>query len=169
MGLHRPIPAFPPYSDSSLFYILPLPEHTDRLGRPVIVLSLRHVRRDEHGKMDDMKQWSWWALELVRRTLHDYWSGQAWQRQPQKQKQKCMHGEGVGGEGCIMLVDASGSSYRNLVSWVISLSYLSQVLTSLRRWSCYRLCCRSATTIFPVSLMPYLWSMPAGHIGACGV
>lgn len=110
MGLHDPLPKFPPYSDSPLFYILPLPKHTDRLGRPVVVLTLRHVLRDENGKMDDMKQWSWWALEMVRRTLKDWWTSDVWNEPGQRMP------SGQGGEGCVMLVDAAGSSYRNLVS-----------------------------------------------------
>lgn len=112
LSLHNHLPAFPPYSDSALFYILPLPRHTDRLGRPVVVLTLRQVLRDENGKMDDIKIWSWWALEMVRRTLRDWWTGTAW-----KDRESGRHkARGKGGEGCVMLVDAAGSSYRNLVS-----------------------------------------------------
>ena len=110
MGLHEPLPSFPPYSNSSLFYILSLPKYTDRLGRPIIVLTLKHVLRDENGKMDDMKQWSWWALEMVRRTLKDWWASDSWAESGQERHR------GRGGEGCVMLVDAAGSSYRNLVS-----------------------------------------------------
>lgn len=110
LQLHDRLPSFPPYSDSSLFYILPLPRHTDLLGRPIVVLTLRQVLRDENGKLDDMKTWSWWALEMTRRTLHDWWGGRAWKEKGEKRLR------GRGGEGCVMLVDAAGSSYRNLVS-----------------------------------------------------
>ena len=120
MGLQDPLPNFPPYSDSPLFYILPLPKYTDRLGRPVVVLTLKHVLRDENGKMDDMKQWSWWALEMVRRTLKDWWTTDTW-KDPAGKKVPTGHG----GQGCVMLVDAAGSSYRNLVSTHLSIVLLS--------------------------------------------
>jgi len=55
--------------------------------------------------MDDLKEWSWWALEMVRRTLLDYWAGDVWGGK-----------RGKGGEGCVILVDAAGAGYRNLVS-----------------------------------------------------
>lgn len=126
------LPSIPPYSDSSLFYILPLPRHTDRLGRPIVVLSLRQVLRDENGKMDDMKTWSWWALEMVRRTLHDYWAGGTWREKGQKRAR------GYGGEGCVMLVDAAGSSYRNLVSHTVRDLVLNRRLRHDRRSSFYQ-------------------------------
>jgi hypothetical protein len=68
------------------------------------------VRRDEHGKMDDLKEWSWWALEMMRRTLREYWAGDVWDDQKGKGKRR-----GKGGEGCVILVDANGAGYRNLV------------------------------------------------------
>lgn len=78
------------------------------MGRPIIVFSLREVRRDENGKMDGLKEWSWWALEMVRRALNDYWAGDLGGKR------------GKGGEGCVILVDAAGAGYRNLVSHSIS-------------------------------------------------
>lgn len=74
---------------------------TDRLGHPVAVLTLREVLRDEAGSLVDLKEWLWWALELVRRTLHDYWIQER---------------RGTGAEGAVLLVDASGAGYRNMVS-----------------------------------------------------
>ena len=75
------------------------------MGRPVVVFSLREVRRDGDGKMDDLKEWSWRALEMIRRALNDYWAGDVWGGK-----------RGKGGEGCVILVDAAGAGYRNLVS-----------------------------------------------------
>ncbi|WVF66347.1 hypothetical protein IAT40_001087 [Kwoniella sp. CBS 6097] len=106
-ALHMPIPSFPPYTDSPLFYILPLPEHTDRLGRPVAVLTVKEVVRDEDGGLDDLKEWAWWALEMVRRTLRDYWKASVWGDNEIK-------GKVVGGEGMVLIVDAAGASYRNM-------------------------------------------------------
>jgi len=61
--------------------------------------------------MDDLKEWSWWALEMIRRTLRDYWAGDVWGAK-----------RGKGGEGCVILVDAAGAGYRNLVSDILDLS-----------------------------------------------
>ena len=115
LGLHRPIPSIPPYSDSSLCYILPLPRYTDRVGRPIVVLTLKEVRRDEHGKMDDLKEWSCWALEMIRRALHDYWGGDTWDDDKGKSSRGGGGKRGKGGEGCVIMVDANGAGYRNLV------------------------------------------------------
>ncbi|WVQ93967.1 hypothetical protein IAU59_001045 [Kwoniella sp. CBS 9459] len=104
LSLHMPIPSLPPYTDSPLFHILPLPDHTDRLGRPVAVLTVKEVVRDEDGGLDDLKEWSWWALEMVRRTLRDYWRDGVWDRDA----------KGRGGEGLVLVVDAAGASYRNM-------------------------------------------------------
>jgi hypothetical protein len=121
LALHRPIPSIPPYSDSALCYILPLPRYTDIMGRPVVVFSLREVRRDGNGKMDDLKEWSWWALEMIRRALRDYWAGDVWDEGGAvvgggKGDTKRRGVRGKGGEGCVILVDAAGAGYRNLVS-----------------------------------------------------
>jgi hypothetical protein len=87
------------------------------MDRPVVVFSLREVRRDGNGKMDDLKEWSWWALEMIRRCLKDYWAGDAWG------DGKSGNGKrGKGGEGCVILVDAAGAGYRNLVGHPHSLS-----------------------------------------------
>ena len=80
------------------------------MGRPVVVFSLREVRRDENGKMDDLKDWSWWALEMIRRCSRDHWAGDISEGKGVKR--------GKGGEGCVILVDAAGAGYRNLVSWI---------------------------------------------------
>ncbi|WWD22853.1 hypothetical protein CI109_107347 [Kwoniella shandongensis] len=111
LSLHNPIPPFPPYSDSSLFYILPLPHHTDKLSRPIAVLTVREVARDEEGGLGDMKEWTWWALEMVRRTLRDWWVRGGWDDSRLGRKG---HSRGEGGEGLVLLVDAAGAGYRNL-------------------------------------------------------
>jgi hypothetical protein len=85
------------------------------MGRPIIVFSLREVRRDGDGKMDDLKEWSWWALEMIRRVLRDYWAGDEWSGEKSGKR-------GKGGEGCVILVDAAGAGYRNLVSHLLYLS-----------------------------------------------
>ncbi|WWD06086.1 hypothetical protein V865_004171 [Kwoniella europaea PYCC6329] len=107
LSLHSPIPSFPPYTESPLFFILPLPEHTDRLGRPIAVLTVKEVIRDTDGKLDDLKNYAWWALEVVRRTLRDYWVTGIW-----TQKRNVHLGEG--GEGLCLIVDANGAGYRNM-------------------------------------------------------
>jgi len=43
---------------------------------------------------------------MLRRCLRDYWEGEKWGRR----------GKGYGGEGCVMIVDAAGAGYKNLVS-----------------------------------------------------
>lgn len=91
LSLHGPIPSILPYSDSPLFHILPLPSHTDKLNRPIVVLTAREIVRDEQGMLDDVKEWIWWALEMCRRTSKDWWS-----------------------KGIVLLVDAAGAGYRNL-------------------------------------------------------
>ena len=116
LGLHRSIPAFPPYSDSSLFYILPLPQYTDRVGRPIAVLTLKEVARDENGRLDDLKEWTWWAMETIRRVLQDWWVKGKF-RDPTEEVVTGRRGmRGYGGEGLILLVDVAGAGYRNLVS-----------------------------------------------------
>ncbi|WVW81458.1 hypothetical protein I302_103452 [Kwoniella bestiolae CBS 10118] len=107
LSLHSPVPSFSPYTESPLFFILPLPDHTDRLGRPIAVLTVREVIRDADGKLDDLKAYAWWALEMVRRTLRDYWVKGIWT------KDKKTH-LGEGGEGMCVVVDANGAGYRNM-------------------------------------------------------
>ena len=110
-SLHSPIPEIPPYSDCSLFYILPPSRFTDRLGRPIAVLTIREVRRDGNGKLDDLGQWIWWASELCRRTSRDYWVRGRWNGDR-------FHGRG--GEGCVVIIDAGGAGYRNMVRSPVS-------------------------------------------------
>lgn len=105
-ALHQPIPAIPPYSPSELFHILPLPKHTDVLGRPVAVLCPRDIKRNKSGELEDLIEWTWWCCETLRRTLQDYWDARLWG----------LDRKGSGGEGCVVIVDAAGAGYRNLVS-----------------------------------------------------
>jgi len=42
---------------------------------------------------------------MLRRCLLDYWEGDRWGRK----------GKSYGGEGCVMIVDAAGAGYKNLV------------------------------------------------------
>lgn len=117
LSLHDPIPSILPYSESPLFHILPLPSHTDKLNRPIVVLTVREVVRDEQGMLDDLKEWIWWALEMCRRTSKDWWSRGMWDGSGVdgygRGKGKA---RGEGGEGIVLLVDAAGAGYRNLVS-----------------------------------------------------
>lgn len=108
--LWQPIPSMP-YADSDLFYVLPLPQFTDRLGRPVAVLNVRSIVRNDSG-LDELKEWSWWAVEWVRRVMDEWWTqtsirevGGAQPKQPR----------GQGGEGMTVIVNAKGGGYRNLV------------------------------------------------------
>jgi hypothetical protein len=52
---------------------------------------------------------------MLRRCLWDYWEGNKWGRK----------GKGYGGEGCVMIVDAAGAGYKNLVSGIQD--YLPQI------------------------------------------
>ncbi|WWC67100.1 uncharacterized protein I206_101007 [Kwoniella pini CBS 10737] len=105
LSLHQPIPPFPPYTESPLFFILPLPDHADHLGRPIAILTVKEVYRDNDGKLDDLKSYAWWALEMVRRTLRDYWVKDHWSKTKRL---------GSGGEGMCVVVDANGAGYRNM-------------------------------------------------------
>lgn len=94
-----------------MFYVLPLPDFTDRLGRPVAVLNVRNIVRNDSG-LDDLKEMSWWAVEWVKRVMDEWWT--------QKNSFRAT-GEadstprGQGGEGMVVIVDARGGGYRNLV------------------------------------------------------
>lgn len=81
------------------------------------MLTLREVQRDEDGKMDDLKEWTWWALEMVRRTLRDWWTRDVWPL-PKQERGKGQK-RGVGGEGCVLMIDTAGAGYRNLVSYML--------------------------------------------------
>ncbi|KAK8844596.1 hypothetical protein IAR55_006443 [Kwoniella newhampshirensis] len=109
LALHNPIPSSSPYTDSSLFYILPLPHFTDRLSRPIGVLTVKEVARDAEGGLGEMKEWTWWALEMVRRVLRDWWVRGGWELSGKKGQAR-----GEGGEGMVLVVDAAGAGYRNL-------------------------------------------------------
>jgi len=65
--------------------------------------------------MDDLKEWSCWALEMIRRALHDYWGGDTWDDDKGKSSRGGGGKRGKGGEGCVIMVDANGAGYRNLV------------------------------------------------------
>ncbi|ORX35043.1 hypothetical protein BD324DRAFT_603887 [Kockovaella imperatae] len=104
-SLHQPLPSIPPYSTSPLFYLLPLPRFTDKVGRPIVILTAKEVKRDSHGSMQDLSQWIWWGAEMLRRTLRDHWVKGKWTDGKTKAE---------GGEGCVLIIDAGGSSYRNL-------------------------------------------------------
>jgi len=45
---------------------------------------------------------------MLRRCLADYWEGERWGRK----------GKRYGGEGCVMIVDAAGAGYKNMVSLI---------------------------------------------------
>ncbi|WVQ82912.1 hypothetical protein IAT38_005048 [Cryptococcus sp. DSM 104549] len=113
-GLHAPIPHIEPLNVSPLFCILPLPTHTDKLNRPVAVLTVREVVRDEDGSLDDVKEWIWWMLEMGRRTLRDYWVCGLWNGTGAEGYGRGGKRRGDGGEGMVLLVDAAGAGYRNL-------------------------------------------------------
>jgi hypothetical protein len=134
-------------SDSPLFFVLPLPQFTDRLARPVVVITLCQVTRDENGSLEEMKEWTWWALEMVRRVLRDWWVKGAWGESGNKHRAR-VRKRGYGGEGCVLVVDASGASYRNLVSQtVLGVTMLTKLL--FRKSNCYPPCYLSVTTTFP--------------------
>nr|ODN88967.1 hypothetical protein L203_02373 [Cryptococcus depauperatus CBS 7841] len=115
VGLHRPIPSFPPYTDNGIFHILPLPKHTTLNNRPIAVLTPREVKRDEEGKLTDLKEYIWWGLEMCRRVARDWWCKGVWDgdKVPHDYQKQA---KGEGGEGLVLLVDASGAGYRNLAS-----------------------------------------------------
>lgn len=105
-SLHKPVPAIPPYSESPLFYALPPDRFTDKLGRPIAVVTIREVVRDENGKLGDLAEWVWWTSELMRRALRDYWVKGKW---------RAGELETYGGEGGVAIIDAAGAGYRNIV------------------------------------------------------
>ena len=74
------------------------------VNRPIVVLCPRDVKRTEDG-LDPLVEWVWWCCEMLRRCLLDYWEGDRWGRK----------GKSYGGEGCVMIVDAAGAGYKNLV------------------------------------------------------
>ncbi|GMK56392.1 hypothetical protein CspeluHIS016_0302320 [Cutaneotrichosporon spelunceum] len=94
-GLCGAIPSLPV---PGLFAMLPLSQ-TDRLGHPIAVLTVRQVIRDENGTLTELKDWLWFALEMVRRVLADYWVA---------------HRRGTGAEGAVLLIDVKDAGYRNL-------------------------------------------------------
>ncbi|WVQ76864.1 hypothetical protein IAR50_006538 [Cryptococcus sp. DSM 104548] len=112
MALHSPLPAILPYTDTPLFHILPLPRHTDRRNRPIAVLTPREIRRDDEGRLDDLKDWMWWALEMCRRTTRDWGEGSLWDEK--KSGSKVKERAEDGGAGLVLVVDAAGAGYRNL-------------------------------------------------------
>lgn len=98
--MHGSIPAPP----TPLWTLLPYTGQkacVDHLGHPVVVLNLRDVARDDTGSLDELKDWTWWGLELVRRALKEYWVDGR---------------RGTGAEGAVLIIDAANAGYRNLVS-----------------------------------------------------
>lgn len=95
-----------------------------------MVITLRDVVRDDSGSLDELKEWTWWALEMVRRVLR-----------------------GRKGEGCVLLIDASGAGYRNLVSEV------ARCLTK----ACWASDPRGELTKQEVELLPTLLSVGHNH------
>lgn len=120
LSLHSPIPLSSPYANSPLFYILPLPRFTTRSGQPIVIITLKYVQRDASGSLGEMKEWTWWALEVVRRVLKDWWIEGQFECHSHvstgENTADRSSSRGYGGEGCVLLVDAAGAGYRNLVS-----------------------------------------------------
>lgn len=92
---------------------MPLP-FTDRLGHPVAILSLREVIRDDDGSLAEIKDWTWWGLELVRRVIRDWWIDGR---------------RGTGSEGIVLLIDVKGAGYRNLVSYIAVHPYFAATVS----------------------------------------
>ncbi|KAI9633146.1 uncharacterized protein MKK02DRAFT_18520 [Dioszegia hungarica] len=115
-SLHAAPPSSNPYSTSALFHILPLPNFATRKGQPVVLITLREVRRDAQGGLGEMKEWTWWALEMVRRVLKGWWVVGAFPdgHEPHRDLKRSVEGRGYGGEGCVLVIDAEGAGYRNL-------------------------------------------------------
>jgi hypothetical protein len=109
-GLGGQIPSPP----TNVLSVLP-PLITDRLGHPVALLTLREVVRDDDGSLSEVKDWTWWGLELVRRVIRDYWVD---------------GNRGVGAEGVVLVIDVAGAGYRNMVSRMSLLEVLIARLVS---------------------------------------
>lgn len=127
------------------FAILPLPTFTHPSGEPIALITIREVTRDDHGSLDGLKEWVGWGMEMTRRVLRDQasggWPGDAdassanrpdagtedsrvWQGKkelPGRHDAQRLTYVG-GGTGCVLVIDAAGAGYRNLVS--SSLSFL---------------------------------------------
>ena len=104
-----PNDVYPPSSGSPpLFTILPYPQYTDPLDRPIAVLSLRSLRKEptKEGK-DKIKSWAWWCAEMTRRCLNEV------------DKIRLARGD-VGEQqrvtGCVMMVDFKNAGFKNIVS-----------------------------------------------------
>jgi hypothetical protein len=87
----------------------------------VVIITLREVRRDGGGGLGEMKEWTWWALEMVRRVLKGWWIDGNLQEDESvlREGNSRSKGRGYGGEGCVLLIDAEGAGYRNLVSLLV--------------------------------------------------
>lgn len=96
-----------------IYTILPPTWYSDRVGRPVGVLTLRHVKRDvpssngEVGK-DGIREFAWWIAELTRRMLRDWYEGEF-------QSDVGKRAESIAGGGCVLVVDAKDAGMKNLV------------------------------------------------------
>jgi hypothetical protein len=124
LSLHLPIAATPPYATSSLFYFLPLPTYADVDHRPIAVLNISQVVRDQVGTLDGLREWAWWMAEYSRRVICEWedaeveldeegrivnpWNGRVSHRKRENGGRK--------GNGYTLFVDATGAGYRNLVS-----------------------------------------------------
>ncbi|KAJ9127849.1 hypothetical protein QFC24_000133 [Naganishia onofrii] len=113
--LHKPLPLYLQtyiYQEPTepIFTILPPTVYSDRVGRPIGVLSLRHIKRNipaRNGEMgkEGIREFAWWIAELTRRVMRDWYTGE-FNAQPSK--------ENIAGGGCVLVVDAKDAGIKNL-------------------------------------------------------
>lgn len=78
-----------------------------------MVITPRELRRDptvdREEELEEVTEWGWWMLEMIRRVLKGLAdSGDSYKA-----------GGGIdagGGTGCVLVIDAEGAGYKNLVS-----------------------------------------------------
>ena len=107
--IYPPAPGNPP-----LFTILPYPDHTDPLDRPVAVVSLRSLSKEStsEGK-ERVKSWCWWCAEITRRCLQDA---------DAQRRERGERGQELRATGCALIVDLANAGMKNVVStWAVFL------------------------------------------------
>ncbi|KAJ9125251.1 hypothetical protein QFC22_000206 [Naganishia vaughanmartiniae] len=93
-----------------IFAILPPTSYTDRVGRPIAVLSLRHIKRNipaRNGEMgkEGIREFAWWIAELTRRVMRDWYTGEF---------DAVLSKDDIAGGGCVLVVDAKDAGIKNL-------------------------------------------------------
>lgn len=90
------------------------PQLKDKSGRPCAVLNLKHVRRNEDGSLDALKQFIAWSWELARRYMQDI------NAEPLKRLLEDDHSSGEPVQlQMSVIVDLKDATLNNLVSFLL--------------------------------------------------